>query len=53
MLPLGGEPTVKTTCAGLPEAGAVPPPPHEGTKEQRITMTQDSKESIPDNLTIL
>lgn len=31
MPPLGGEPTVKTTCAGLPE----PPPPPGGARGQK------------------
>lgn len=35
VLPLGGEPTVKTTCAGLLEAGAKPPPPLVGPEPQR------------------
>ena len=35
VLPLGGEPTVNTTCAGLQEPGARPPPPQGGTRVQK------------------
>lgn len=40
VLPLGGEPTVKTTCAGLLEPGARPPPPPGGTGGQKRSMIE-------------